>query len=109
MNIPAPSARLVARVDSVTKSFGVGSSTVTALDSVSLGIRAGEFTAVSVDSMDACGLRPDGELTCWSWFSSEPPLEWDRRYLAVDLPCAVTIDGSLECDARTLSESGSLL
>ena len=46
MNTPAPGARLVARVDSVTKSFGVGSNTVTALDSVSLGIRAGEFTAV---------------------------------------------------------------
>jgi putative ABC transport system ATP-binding protein len=46
MNTPAPSTRLVARVDSVTKSFGVGSSTVTALDSVTLGIRAGEFTAI---------------------------------------------------------------
>ncbi|WP_108251186.1 ABC transporter ATP-binding protein [Planctomonas deserti] len=46
MNTTAPGARLVARVDSVTKSFGVGSNTVTALDSVSLGIRAGEFTAV---------------------------------------------------------------
>ena len=46
MNTSASDARLVARVDSVTKSFGVGSNTVTALDSVSIGIRAGEFTAV---------------------------------------------------------------
>src|SRR5690606_40251065 len=39
-------AGLVARVSSVTKSYGTGSSRVTALDGVSLGIRQGEFTAI---------------------------------------------------------------
>lgn len=40
------SARLVARVDRLTKSYGRGDTAVTALNGLSLGIRAGEFTAV---------------------------------------------------------------
>ena len=44
-DVPA-SARLVARVDHLTKSYGRGDTAVTALNGVSLGIRAGEFTAV---------------------------------------------------------------
>ncbi|MFP7833076.1 ABC transporter ATP-binding protein [Marisediminicola sp. LYQ134] len=37
---------LVARVENLTKSYGSGSNLVTALDGVSLGITAGEFTAI---------------------------------------------------------------
>ena len=39
-------AGLVARVSQLTKSYGSGSSLVTALDDVSIGIRQGEFTAI---------------------------------------------------------------
>jgi putative ABC transport system ATP-binding protein len=39
-------AGLVARVSHLTKSYGSGSSLVTALDDVSIGIRQGEFTAI---------------------------------------------------------------
>jgi putative ABC transport system ATP-binding protein len=39
-------AGLVARVSTLTKSYGSGSSLVTALDAVSIGIRSGEFTAI---------------------------------------------------------------
>jgi putative ABC transport system ATP-binding protein len=39
-------AGLVARVSHLTKSYGSGSSMVTALDDVSIGIRQGEFTAI---------------------------------------------------------------
>src|SRR5690554_1257559 len=39
-------AGLVARVSHLTKSYGTGSSQVTALDDVSIGIRQGEFTAI---------------------------------------------------------------
>ncbi|MCW4384586.1 ABC transporter ATP-binding protein [Salinibacterium sp. SYSU T00001] len=39
-------AGLVARVSHLTKSYGAGSNAVTALDGVSIGIRAGEFTAI---------------------------------------------------------------
>ncbi len=37
---------LVARVTDLTKSYGSGSNTVTALDGVSIGLRQGEFTAI---------------------------------------------------------------
>ncbi len=39
-------AGLVARVSQLTKSYGSGSGSVTALDDVSIGIRQGEFTAI---------------------------------------------------------------
>src|SRR5690554_3213717 len=39
-------AGLVARVSHLTKSYGAGSSLVTALDDISIGIRQGEFTAI---------------------------------------------------------------
>jgi putative ABC transport system ATP-binding protein len=39
-------AGLVARVSQLTKSYGSGTNTVTALDGVSIGIRRGEFTAI---------------------------------------------------------------
>lgn len=39
-------AGLVARVSQLTKSYGSGSNAVTAIDGISLGIRAGEFTAI---------------------------------------------------------------
>ena len=39
-------AGLVARVSHLTKSFGRGTNVVTALNDVSIGIRAGEFTAI---------------------------------------------------------------
>ncbi|MCU1556380.1 MAG: peptide transporter ATP-binding protein [Microbacteriaceae bacterium] len=39
-------AGLVARVSELTKSYGSGSSSVIALDEVSIGIRKGEFTAI---------------------------------------------------------------
>ncbi|MFB2581048.1 ABC transporter ATP-binding protein [Herbiconiux sp. P15] len=37
---------LVARVEGLTKTYGTGGATVTALDGVTLGIRRGEFTAI---------------------------------------------------------------
>jgi putative ABC transport system ATP-binding protein len=39
-------AGLVARVSKLTKSYGSGSTAVTALDGVSIGLRQGEFTAI---------------------------------------------------------------
>src|SRR5690606_24748002 len=39
-------AGLVARVSKLSKSYGEGPNTVTALDDVSIGIRQGEFTAI---------------------------------------------------------------
>lgn len=39
-------SEVAARVDNLSKSYGTGSTAVTALDGVSLGIRAGEFTAI---------------------------------------------------------------
>jgi len=46
MTITPDSLGLVARVAQLTKSYGAGSTTVTALDDVSIGIRKGEFTAI---------------------------------------------------------------
>lgn len=39
-------SEFVARVEHLTKSYGTGSATITALDDVSLGIRRGQFTAI---------------------------------------------------------------
>ena len=46
MDITASSLGLVARVANLSKSYGIGSAGVTALDDVSIGIRQGEFTAI---------------------------------------------------------------
>jgi putative ABC transport system ATP-binding protein len=46
MQINSSDLGLAARVAGLTKTYGAGSSTVTALDDVSVGIRRGEFTAV---------------------------------------------------------------
>jgi putative ABC transport system ATP-binding protein len=46
MTITPDSLGLVARVAQLTKSYGTGSTAVTALDDVSIGIRKGEFTAI---------------------------------------------------------------
>ena len=46
MDITTTDIGLVARVAHLTKAYGTGSSTVTALDDVSIGIRRGEFTAI---------------------------------------------------------------
>ena len=46
MTITPDSLGLVARVAQLTKSYGTGAATVTALDDVSIGIRKGEFTAI---------------------------------------------------------------
>ncbi|MBN9240683.1 MAG: peptide ABC transporter ATP-binding protein [Micrococcales bacterium 70-64] len=46
MEITPDSLGLVARVASLTKSYGTASTAVTALDDVSIGIRKGEFTAI---------------------------------------------------------------
>ena len=46
MEITTSDLGLVARVAQLTKSYGTGSTTVTALKDVSLGIRKGEFTAI---------------------------------------------------------------
>jgi putative ABC transport system ATP-binding protein len=46
MQINSSDLGLAARVAGLTKKYGAGSGTVTALDDVSVGIRTGEFTAV---------------------------------------------------------------
>ncbi|MEL4318193.1 ABC transporter ATP-binding protein [Leifsonia sp. YIM 134122] len=46
MQIQTSDLGLVARVARLSKSFGSGAGTVTALDDVSIGIRRGEFTAI---------------------------------------------------------------
>jgi len=46
MQSTSPSTGLVARVDSLTKQYGSTDNRVTALAEVTLGIRAGEFTAI---------------------------------------------------------------
>ncbi|KQX07087.1 MULTISPECIES: ABC transporter ATP-binding protein [unclassified Leifsonia] len=46
MQIQTSDLGLVARVARLSKSFGTGAGTVTALDDVSIGIRRGEFTAI---------------------------------------------------------------
>ena len=46
MQITSDDIGLVARVAGLTKSYGSGSTVVTALDDVSIGIRKGEFTAI---------------------------------------------------------------
>ncbi|MCU1440730.1 MAG: peptide transporter ATP-binding protein [Rhodoglobus sp.] len=46
MQITSDGIGLVARVAGLTKSYGSGSTAVTALDDVSIGIRKGEFTAI---------------------------------------------------------------
>jgi len=46
MTETVPNSEFVARVENLSKHFGRGDATVTALDSVSLGIRSGEFTAI---------------------------------------------------------------
>ncbi|MFB2596707.1 ABC transporter ATP-binding protein [Herbiconiux sp. P17] len=46
MEISPGDIGLVARVTQLTKSYGSGSTTVTALDDVSVGIRRGQFTAI---------------------------------------------------------------
>jgi putative ABC transport system ATP-binding protein len=46
MEITTSDLGLVARVANLTKSYGTGSTTVTALNDVSIGIRKGEFTAI---------------------------------------------------------------
>ncbi|QJU54629.1 ABC transporter ATP-binding protein [Herbiconiux sp. KACC 21604] len=46
MQITPTDLGLVARVTQLTKSYGRGSTAVTALDDVSIGIRRGEFTAI---------------------------------------------------------------
>jgi putative ABC transport system ATP-binding protein len=46
MDITPTDLGLVARVTQLTKSYGGGSTAVTALDDVSVGIRRGEFTAI---------------------------------------------------------------
>lgn len=46
MEITTSDLGLVARVAQLTKSYGTGSTAVTALDEVSIGIRKGEFTAI---------------------------------------------------------------
>lgn len=46
MDITTDDLGLVARVAHLTKSYGTGSTTVTALDDVSIGIRKGQFTAI---------------------------------------------------------------
>src|SRR5690554_2220346 len=46
MEITTTDLGLVARVTQLTKSYGSGSTAVTALDDVSIGIRQGEFTAI---------------------------------------------------------------
>jgi len=46
MEITTDALGLVARVAQLSKSYGSGSTAVTALDDVSIGIRAGEFTAI---------------------------------------------------------------
>lgn len=46
MDITAQDTGLVARVARITKCYGSGSTAVTALDDVSVGIRTGEFTAI---------------------------------------------------------------
>jgi putative ABC transport system ATP-binding protein len=46
MSFNQSEAGLVARVSHLTKSYGSAPNTVTALDNVSIGIRAGEFTAI---------------------------------------------------------------
>ena len=43
---PPPVPGVVARVASLSKSYGIGSSAVDALNDVTIGIRAGEFTAI---------------------------------------------------------------
>jgi putative ABC transport system ATP-binding protein len=46
MEISPGDLGLVARVTQLSKSYGTGSTTVTALDDVSIGIRRGQFTAI---------------------------------------------------------------
>ncbi|MGO3662286.1 ABC transporter ATP-binding protein [Microbacterium gubbeenense] len=46
MEITTSDLGLAARVTHLTKSFGTGAGTVTALDDISVGIRRGEFTAI---------------------------------------------------------------
>jgi putative ABC transport system ATP-binding protein len=46
MDIDNPETGLVARVANATKSYGTGAGSVHALDDVSIGIRAGQFTAI---------------------------------------------------------------
>ena len=46
MSLTPSYAGLAARVTHLTKSYGLASNTVTALDDVSIGIRLGEFTAI---------------------------------------------------------------
>ena len=46
MEITSSDLGLVARVAHLTKSYGAGSNTITALDDISIGIRKGQFTAI---------------------------------------------------------------
>jgi len=46
MSFTPSESGLAARVSHLTKSYGLASNTVTALDDVSIGIRSGEFTAI---------------------------------------------------------------
>ncbi len=74
----------------------------------------GPFTAVSVGEVFDCALRGDGELACWSqWPDDDFPVpNSGRRYLALDVPCAIQFGGTLECfdywdGSEPWSESGS--
>ena len=59
MEITPSDLGLVARVTNLTKSYGAGATTVTALADISLGIRRGEFTAIMGPSGSAnAPLRP---------------------------------------------------
>ncbi len=64
----------------------------------------GSFAAVSVGDEASCAIRVGGEMACWTLWADDPgslpfPSDDDTRYRAVDLPCAIDVQGSLHCTA----------
>jgi hypothetical protein len=57
------------------------------------------------DAFD-CAIVESGELACWAAYGPDIPPLGDDRYQAIDLPCAITVDGALRC-LEAFSETGS--
>ncbi len=68
-----------------------------------------KFKQVAVGNRNACGLRIDGEVTCWGYDTPTAPTE---KFLQIDMEkdmaCGIRQDGSIRCWGDAASDDAAM-